>query len=112
MRLFRAIKIPAGVSGWVSRPETGRVLLGALLIFTLALLFLTEAVRAKTENPIQHQPSGMEVQRENVAAYPTPLVPNDRDQTNGLVIGGVLLVLIIIIGTLWTIRRSPEDGSS
>ena len=39
---------------------------------------------------------------------PTPLPPEylaNRDQTIGILVGGMILIMIVIIGTLSTIRR-------
>ena len=43
---------------------------------------------------------------------PTPFPPEyltNRDQTIGILIGGIILILIVIIGTLTTIRRKRQQ---
>ncbi|MEA4906507.1 MAG: hypothetical protein VB089_02740 [Anaerolineaceae bacterium] len=42
--------------------------------------------------------------------YPQEWLDN-REQTNGIVFGGVMLVLIIVGGTLHAIRKRPGDSS-
>jgi hypothetical protein len=42
-----------------------------------------------------------------ITATPLPEKYRDLSMTNGIIIGGVILVLIIIIGTLNSLRRHP-----
>ena len=90
------------------------LIVGVLLITFIGLFFVqspSKVVKGANQAEITLTPSQQETPK---AEEPSPLPPeileSNRDQTNSVVLGAILLVLIIVIGTLRAIRTANKKS--
>lgn len=80
-----------------------------LLLFAVAALFLFVAMTpGETADRMQTDSSATPLDSISMTETPTPQPGEDLEQTNGIILGGVLLVLIIVGGTLSVLRRTSR----
>jgi hypothetical protein len=83
------------------------IIVTALVLFTaVAASGLTQAGLTPTPNPT----ASAIALKTSPAATPAPLFVDPNNVTNGIIIGGVILVMIIIGGTLQVLR--PRSNGS
>ncbi len=96
----------AGPRKWTDKP---RLVLALGLVIFLAMVAANESPRywpsalamVATSAPLSAQVTATNT--------PFPAELTDPNQTNGLIIGGIILVLIIVGGTLGVIRRKTFE---
>jgi hypothetical protein len=86
----------------------------ALFLLLVAFIMLNSSVHSQGTQPTVAQPATDSSQtprpQETVAPSPTPgLRTNDPNEANGIIFGGVLMVMIVVVGTLSIIRKKTNS---
>ncbi len=95
-------------SAIVLRPSWGKISLALVLVLFAIVLAWSGWVHALPGLEVSMSSSGGSLAVITPSPTIDPVLVANRDQTNGIIVGGVLLVLVIIGGTLMTIRRKPQ----
>ncbi|MCL4559941.1 MAG: hypothetical protein M1281_04910 [Chloroflexi bacterium] len=92
----------------LSRPVWGKIILAVVVVLIVGALAWSGLVQAYPA--LSGATPAAQAGIAAITPTPTidPVLVANQSQTNGVIVGGVFLVLIIIGGTLITIRRKPH----